>query len=115
MTIRHEPDCTSRDDSTVYLTTGSRGDAMRRCRDCGRFELGAAPRPARTRTRPTAPAVAAVDAPEPAPASPVAVVRYRCRDHNKPVNWRGRGCPACTRFLAMTPAERRDARRQAQS
>ena len=50
MTIRHEPECTSRDDSTVYLTTGSRGDAMRRCRDCGRFELGAEPRPARTHT-----------------------------------------------------------------
>ena len=115
MTIRHEPDCTSRDDSTVYLTTGSRGDAMRRCRDCGRFELGAAPRPARTRTRPTAPAVAAVDAPEPAPLPAVAVARYRCRDHDKPVNWRGRGCTECTRFLAMTPAERRDARRRAES
>ena len=116
MTIRHELDCTSRDDSTVYLTTGSRGDAMRRCRDCGRFELGAEPRPSiRPRPQPAAVAVVAVvEEPEPVPV-PVVVpaARWVCRDHGNAVSWRGRGCARCTEFLAMTAAERRRARQGA--
>lgn len=40
----------------------------------------------------------AIEAPEP-PPDPMAgiVTRYTCRDHARPVTWRGTGCPVCIR------------------
>lgn len=128
--IHHRAQCSKRE---PFETVGKMGDALLRCRNCNRFVMldsaraagrrpvaAAEPRevlpmPRPSRVRPAAVVAVVEPAPVPAPVAVTLASRYRCRDHNKPVNWRGRGCPACTRFLAMTPAERRDARRQAQS
>lgn len=122
--IHHELNCPK---PGTELATGTKGDPMERCTYCRAWApIGTAPHNLRRRTEPvhaqratatttrnTAPVAVVEPEPDHEPASSVRGVltaRYVCRDHGKRVTWRGRGCPQCTRFLSMSPAERRRAR-----
>ena len=77
----HADDCTDLDDSKLDAVVGRLGDPLLRCPACRKFKV----------VRP--------EAPEPATPPPVVsarvVSKHVCRDHHKPVTWRGTGCPAC--------------------
>lgn len=92
--LHHERGCESVD---LEHFTGRRGDALVKCRGCGRLALApedapVAPTPHRT---PVAPPVARVAASE-----------YVCRDHGVPVSWRGTGCPSCVAEHQQRVAQR---------
>lgn len=65
------------------LNLGDRGDLLLRCRTCKALRV----LPPDTLEDP-----AAVLAP-----APYAGSSWSCREHMKPVNWRGKGCPDCAR------------------
>jgi len=100
--IRHLPDCGGAD---LEEFTGRLGDALVRCRGCGRMGLAGLP---------------AAKVP---PLSPRRVVTgWVCGEHlDRPVTWRGTGCPECAadrdaraRLVELERARRR-AEREAQA
>lgn len=88
-TLTHRDDCPN-PATPLQAFMGRMGDPMLTCPACKAWKVA--------RKAEAAPAPVA----EPS-------ARYVCREHGHRVNWRGRGCPRCIEFLAMTPAERRRA------
>lgn len=86
--LRHEPSCTS---TQTRRVRGRHGDLLERCRECRGYRVVSddepddrspgAPRPREDDTPPT--------------PRPVLVSAYRCREHGRPVTFRGTGCPEC--------------------
>lgn len=107
--IHHELNCPK---PGTELATGTKGDTMERCTYCRAWApIGTAPHNLRRRTEPvqtrratatttryTAPVAVVEPEPDPEPAPSVRGVltaRYVCRDHGRPVTWKGTGCREC--------------------
>lgn len=111
--IRHAKDCPA---PVPHRTVGRRlGEPMTRCRNCGRFALDSeTPRP---RPQEAAPAVKAPQvkaAAVPVVVTPTGRPALVCRDHHKPVTWKGSGCPSCDVERAERIATRERKRQEAQ-
>ncbi len=84
--IDHRPTC--REPHMTVRAVGQLGDTLEKCTSCARWRVVADDEP---------------DDPEPTPL----VTHYRCRDHDAPVTWRGRGCPSCSRALGRRGRKRK--------
>lgn len=91
--IHHLPDCRG---VSIFAERGKYGDNLIRCRGCHRFAV--VPPDAVTPER----APAATVTPERLDPRPVVIlaaaaplVGMVCREHLKPVSWKGTGCPEC--------------------
>lgn len=83
--IVHTSTCSG---GTPYPDRGRLGDNLLRCPGCPRFVVLAVRPPVATETPERVPGVVVL--PLVAPASP-----WCCRDHLRPVSWKGTGCPEC--------------------
>lgn len=63
-----------------------RGDVLRECTGCARYIVKKRAPKQETPQQPHS---------GPSPASLPAGARWVCRDHYRPVNWRGKGCHQC--------------------
>lgn len=84
--IHHAPTCPG---AKTYTVPGRYGDTLVRCRGCQRFAVTPAPVDTVTPERRLDPRPVVILA----AASPV--VGMVCRDHHRPVSWKGTGCPEC--------------------
>lgn len=117
MKVQHKTTCPGPDE---FDSIGARGDAVTRCRACGRFALArSSTQTRRGRTQfdevidmprpPWQPLASKPASPKPA-AAPALPDRYRCAVHiDRRVTWRGTGCPDCEHERAARQRDREEA------
>lgn len=80
--LRHRAAC---DGPRVHRFVGKHGDEIERC-TCGAWQVVTTAEELRTAQPHSSGSTTATGQ---------NWTRWRCREHGKPVNWRGRGCPDC--------------------